>query len=106
VATIELKAANMVARHNAPGFQVDLHHKDLGIVTAAARDAGGRHPARSDGSPADGCVAGSGERWPGSQRAAHAHRDAVRPSAGVKGNRADEQGSHRDRNAIQARQPA
>ena len=70
MATIELKAANMVARHNAPGFQVDLHHKDLGIkdlgiVTAAARDAGGRHPARSDGSPADGCVAGSGERWPG-----------------------------------------
>ena len=37
---LELKAANMVARHCAPGFRVDLHHKDLGIVTAAARDAG------------------------------------------------------------------
>jgi 3-hydroxyacyl-CoA dehydrogenase len=40
------------------------------------------------------------------QRAAHAHRDAVRPPADVKGNRADGQGSRRDRNAIQARQPA
>ena len=40
------------------------------------------------------------------QRAAHAHRDAVRPSAGVKGNRAGGRGSRRDRNAIQARQPA
>ena len=27
--------------HYVPqGFRVDLHHKDLGIVTAAARDAG------------------------------------------------------------------
>ncbi|HET6185879.1 MAG TPA: NAD-binding protein [Trebonia sp.] len=37
---LELKAANMVARHYAPGFRVDLHHKDLGIVTAAARGTG------------------------------------------------------------------
>lgn len=37
---LELKAANMVARNYPPGFRVDLHHKDLGIVTAAARDAG------------------------------------------------------------------
>ena len=37
---LELKAANMVARHYVPGFRVDLHHKDLGIVTEAARDAG------------------------------------------------------------------
>jgi 2-hydroxy-3-oxopropionate reductase len=37
---LELKAANMVARRYAPGFRVDLHHKDLGIVTEAARDAG------------------------------------------------------------------
>jgi hypothetical protein len=28
------------------------------------------------------------ERWPGPQRAAHPHRDAVWPSAGVKGNHA------------------
>jgi 2-hydroxy-3-oxopropionate reductase len=28
------------ARQFQPGFRVDLHHKDLGIVTAAARGAG------------------------------------------------------------------
>jgi 2-hydroxy-3-oxopropionate reductase len=37
---LELKAPNMLARQYAPGFRVDLHHKDLGIVTAAAREAG------------------------------------------------------------------
>ena len=30
----------MVARVYEPGFRVDLHHKDLGILTAAAREAG------------------------------------------------------------------
>lgn len=34
------KAAGMLAREFAPGFRVDLHHKDLGIVLATARDAG------------------------------------------------------------------
>jgi len=34
------KAANMRAREFTPGFRIDLHHKDLGIVTAAAREAG------------------------------------------------------------------
>ena len=34
------KAPNMIARNFTPGFRVELHHKDLGIVTAAARDAG------------------------------------------------------------------
>ena len=104
---LELKAANMVARHYVPpGFRVDLHHRDLGIVTAAARDAGVAIPLGATAAQLTGCVAGSGERWPGPQRAAHAHRDAVPPSAGVKGNRAGGQGSRRDRNAIQARQPA
>jgi 2-hydroxy-3-oxopropionate reductase len=37
---LDRKAAGMRAREFAPGFRVDLHHKDLGIVTAAARDAG------------------------------------------------------------------
>jgi 2-hydroxy-3-oxopropionate reductase len=37
---LDLKAANMVARRYTPGFRVDLHHKDLGIVTEAARNAG------------------------------------------------------------------
>ena len=31
------KKANMIGRQFAPGFRIDLHHKDMGIVTAAAR---------------------------------------------------------------------
>ena len=30
----------MLARNFDPGFRIALHHKDLGIVTAAAREAG------------------------------------------------------------------
>jgi 2-hydroxy-3-oxopropionate reductase len=37
---LDRKAAGMRARTFAPGFRIDLHHKDLGIVTAAAREAG------------------------------------------------------------------
>ena len=37
---LDRKAASMVARTFEPGFRVDLHHKDMGIVTAAAREAG------------------------------------------------------------------
>ncbi len=37
---LERKAASMLAREFAPGFRVDLHHKDLGIVTSAARETG------------------------------------------------------------------
>jgi 2-hydroxy-3-oxopropionate reductase len=37
---LDRKAAAMVARQFTPGFRVDLHHKDLGIVTTAAREAG------------------------------------------------------------------
>jgi 2-hydroxy-3-oxopropionate reductase len=37
---LDRKAANMIAREFTPGFRVDLHHKDLGIVTSAAREAG------------------------------------------------------------------
>lgn len=37
---LDRKAASMVERSFAPGFRIDLHHKDMGIVTAAARDAG------------------------------------------------------------------
>jgi 2-hydroxy-3-oxopropionate reductase len=39
-AVLSRKAPNMIARNFAPGFRVELHHKDLGIVTSAARDAG------------------------------------------------------------------
>ncbi|MBB5788364.1 2-hydroxy-3-oxopropionate reductase [Jiangella mangrovi] len=39
-AVLDRKAPAMLARNFDPGFRVDLHHKDLGIVTAAAREAG------------------------------------------------------------------
>jgi 2-hydroxy-3-oxopropionate reductase len=37
---LDRKAAAMLAREFTPGFRVDLHHKDLGILTVAAREAG------------------------------------------------------------------
>ena len=36
---LELKRKSMVERQFAPGFRIDLHHKDMGIATAAAREA-------------------------------------------------------------------
>lgn len=39
-AILERKAAGMLARDFKPGFRIDLHHKDLGITMATARDAG------------------------------------------------------------------
>ena len=35
---LERKAANMLAGNFDPGFRIDLHHKDMGIVTSAARE--------------------------------------------------------------------
>ena len=50
---LDRKGANMLAREFTPGFRLALHHKDMGIVTSAAREAGvviplgrGRRPAR------------------------------------------------------------
>jgi 2-hydroxy-3-oxopropionate reductase len=37
---LDRKGANMLAREFAPGFRLALHHKDLGIVQTAAREAG------------------------------------------------------------------
>ncbi len=37
---MELKGESMLRRDFTPGFRIDLHHKDMGIVTAAAREAG------------------------------------------------------------------
>jgi 2-hydroxy-3-oxopropionate reductase len=34
------KGAGMLAREFKPGFRLALHHKDMGIVTSAAREAG------------------------------------------------------------------
>lgn len=52
---LDRKAEGMLARTFEPGFRVDLHHKDLGIVVAAAREAGvaiplGAHTAQLMGS--------------------------------------------------------
>jgi 2-hydroxy-3-oxopropionate reductase len=37
---LDQKKQNMLDRKFDPGFRIALHHKDLGIVTAAAREAG------------------------------------------------------------------
>jgi 2-hydroxy-3-oxopropionate reductase len=39
-AVLDRRAPDMLARNHRPGFRCDLHHKDLGIVTSAAREAG------------------------------------------------------------------
>jgi 2-hydroxy-3-oxopropionate reductase len=44
---LEQKRRNMLDRSFAPGFRIDLHHKDLGIVTAAARESGAVVPLGS-----------------------------------------------------------
>ncbi|HJP74720.1 MAG TPA: 2-hydroxy-3-oxopropionate reductase [Pseudonocardiaceae bacterium] len=36
---LDLKRESMLAREFQPGFRIDLHHKDMGIATAAARSA-------------------------------------------------------------------
>ncbi|MGA5821837.1 2-hydroxy-3-oxopropionate reductase [Kitasatospora sp. NPDC094028] len=41
---LERKRANMLNREFAPGFRIDLHHKDMGIVTDAARAVGAALP--------------------------------------------------------------
>jgi 2-hydroxy-3-oxopropionate reductase len=39
-AVLNQKRANLTSRSFEPGFRIDLHHKDMGIVTSAAREAG------------------------------------------------------------------
>jgi len=39
-AVLDRRAPDMVQRNFRPGFRCELHHKDLGILTSAARDAG------------------------------------------------------------------
>ena len=39
-AVLDQKAPKMLGRNFDPGFRIELHHKDLGIVMAAAREAG------------------------------------------------------------------
>ncbi|RLL69485.1 2-hydroxy-3-oxopropionate reductase [Streptomyces sp. Z26] len=44
---LERKKANFKGRDFAPGFRVDLHHKDMGIVSDAAREVGAALPVGS-----------------------------------------------------------
>jgi 2-hydroxy-3-oxopropionate reductase len=37
---LDQKRDNMLSRSFKPGFRIGLHHKDLGIITAAAREVG------------------------------------------------------------------
>ena len=37
---LDQKGEKMLTRSFEPGFRIELHHKDLGIVTSAAREAG------------------------------------------------------------------
>lgn len=37
---LDQKKENMLSRSFTPGFRIALHHKDMGIVTSAAREAG------------------------------------------------------------------
>jgi 2-hydroxy-3-oxopropionate reductase len=37
---LDQKRDNMANKKFEPGFRIDLHHKDMGIVTSAAREAG------------------------------------------------------------------
>ncbi|MBW3604451.1 MAG: 2-hydroxy-3-oxopropionate reductase [Actinobacteria bacterium] len=37
---LQRKAAGMLRREFQPGFRIDLHHKDMGILLAAARETG------------------------------------------------------------------
>jgi 2-hydroxy-3-oxopropionate reductase len=37
---LDQKGEGMLARSFEPGFRIELHHKDMGIVTSAAREAG------------------------------------------------------------------
>jgi 2-hydroxy-3-oxopropionate reductase len=39
-AVLNQKKQNMISGSFQPGFRIDLHHKDMGIVTSAAREAG------------------------------------------------------------------
>src|SRR6202008_3344150 len=39
-AVLDQKAPKMLSHNFDPGFRIELHHKDMGIVTSAAREAG------------------------------------------------------------------
>jgi 2-hydroxy-3-oxopropionate reductase len=57
---LDLKAEGMIAGRFEPGFRIDLHHKDLGIATAAARQAGVAIPLGSHAASLLGAVRAQG----------------------------------------------
>lgn len=44
---LDMKSPNMLSRQFQPGFRIDLHHKDLGITLATAREQGVALPVTS-----------------------------------------------------------
>lgn len=44
---LDAKSGNMIGRSYQPGFRMELHHKDLGIIADAARDADVAAPVSS-----------------------------------------------------------
>jgi len=77
-AILDRKAAGMLARRFDPGFRIDLHHKDLGIVQAAAREAGVVIPVGALVSQHVASLRAQGHGKSGPFRAAVACRAAVR----------------------------
>ncbi|GAA0447524.1 2-hydroxy-3-oxopropionate reductase [Streptomyces sp. NPDC046215] len=61
-AVLSRKRHNFLARDYTPGFRIDLHHKDMGIVTGAARAVGAALPA---GDLVAGLVAAAREQGDG-----------------------------------------
>ena len=78
---LDRKGASMLARNFKPGFRIDLHHKDMGIVSRAAREAGRRDPARRGGRPAGRRAGRPRRRRPRPLRPAQARRRAVGQTA-------------------------
>ncbi len=60
-AIMDRKAASMLAREFSPGFRMELHHKDLGIVTAAAREAGVAIPLGAEAAQLVGAMVARGD---------------------------------------------
>ena len=76
---LDQKGEKMLTRSFDPGFRIELHHKDLGIVTSAAREAGVVIPVGALLGPADGLRQGRRRRRPGPLRIAAGRRAPLRP---------------------------
>jgi 2-hydroxy-3-oxopropionate reductase len=59
---LDVRGPNMLAHDFTPGFAIDLHHKDLGIALATARQRGVSLPATAlvDQALASLCTRGHG----------------------------------------------